>query len=245
MTLVCPGKFVVQAEHLTSIVNYPAAEVITKGLDHPAHIIPGIYERPLVDWAAQFIQRGSHFVDVGAHIGSWTLVLAPHASKVTAFEPQKMRYYQLCGGIALNGFEHVTAINCGLASRDRSGHTNTLTKYREDTGSSTLRPDVVEHSIRNSNKEMGREDILLRTLDEFKLDDVSLIKIDVEGFELEVLQGAEETLRRCRPHIVFEMWDWDWFKPHRDATIAWLSQQGYAVDPISGYGDNYLASPLK
>ena len=48
------------------------------------------------------------------------------------------------------------------------------------------------------------ENIEIRTLDSFDLTDVDFIKIDVEGFELPVVQGAEETICRCKPHMVVE-----------------------------------------
>lgn len=235
-TLVCPGKYAIQAEFPTSIINVKQAHF------NSTHLVPGVYERPLVDWAVQFLSKGGgNFVDIGAHIGSWTLIMARHAHHVTAFEPQKMRYYQLCGNIAINGLENVTAYNMGLASAERSGTSLPLTKYGDDTGSSTLRPDVVEKTTHAVN---GVETIQLKCLDDFELDSLSLIKIDVEGFELEVLRGAEKTLQRCRPTIMLELWPYEYFKPSKEETVAWLRSHNYNVHCVRGWSEMFLAEPL-
>ena len=236
-SLVCPGKYSFQAEFPTSIINVPQCD-----LQNNIMLIPGVYERPLIDWAVQFLSKGGgNFVDIGAHVGSWTLIMAKHAKNVTAFEPQKMRYYQLCGNIAINGLDNVTAINYGLASPDRSGSSLMLTKFGKDTGSSTLRPDVVENT---RHEVQGLEMVQIKCLDEFNLNGVSLIKIDVEGYELEVLKGALQTLERCRPSIILELWSDDQYERMRKETIEWLEEHHYKVVRVNGWPDEYLATPV-
>jgi hypothetical protein len=52
--------------------------------------------------------------------------------------------------------------------------------------------------------------IVVRTLDSYGLDGVSILKVDVEGYEEDVLRGAVDTIRRCQPVIFFESWDVAW-----------------------------------
>lgn len=243
MNVISAGQSVVQCAYPACIVNYKYADLTNWGLDSNQFIIPGRYERDLVDWAMQFVTPETQFVDVGAHIGSWTLLMAPRAKQVTAFEPQRMRYYQLCGNLALNNLDNVVAVNCGLASPERRNTHHTLYKFRQDSGSSTLREDVKRFSDAVTPA-FGSESVYLTCLDDHKLTNVSLLKLDVEGFELEVLKGAVDTLTRCRPHIVLELWDQEWFKEDRTATLQWLADHNYQTMPISGYSDNYLAAPL-
>lgn len=243
MNIISPGRFMIQSEYPTSIVNNSMTDLMSKGTAYD-FIIPGVYERDLVDWAGQFIAPHSHFVDIGAHIGSWTLLLAKQAQQVTAFEPQKMRYYQLCGNIAVNNLDNVTAVHCGLTSEETRGKKMTLYKFRNDSGSSTLRSDIAQRSFTETTP-TGQELVELKCLDDFQLNNVSLMKIDVEGFELEVLKGAKQTLARCRPYIVLELWAKEWFKSSREETIEWLKSHGYHVENISNYPDYWLASPEK
>src|SRR5215467_3652989 len=89
-----------------AILNYRAEEV--------SHIVPGRYERDLVDWARELAPASQQFVDCGAHMGSWSLVMARHFREVHAFGPQRLLFQQLCGNAALNGLTNLFAYNTGL-----------------------------------------------------------------------------------------------------------------------------------
>jgi FkbM family methyltransferase len=71
-------------------------------------------------------------------------------------------------------------------------------------GGAKLSPNGATSRISDS----GSVDVSLRTLDSFELPRVDLLKVDVEGYELEVLKGARKTLGRCHPTILIEMHDW-------------------------------------
>jgi FkbM family methyltransferase len=86
----------------------------------------------------------------------------------------------------------------------------------------------------------SKEKMILMTLDSLGFENVRLLKIDVEGHELEVLKGGIETLKANNyPPIIFEAWTWKpWYKDKRDALFEYLKGHGYN---IIGIGENNLA----
>lgn len=231
-----PGRGSVPVEGFPSaILSYRAEDV--------SHIVPGRYERNLVDWARELAPSSKQFVDCGAHMGSWTLVMAAHFREVHAFEPQRLVFQQLCGNAALNGLTNVFAYNTGL---DAESGRLALHRPGVDRGSSSARPDVVAR-FQVDGIPTSLEYIPVTTLDSFSetLDDVGLIKIDVEGLELRVLQGAVKVLQRNNlPKVLFECWSNDWYQDAKRKLLAFLDNLGYRVVSVSGYADMLLAEAL-
>jgi hypothetical protein len=89
----------------------------------------------------------------------------------------------------------------------------------------------------------------MRTLDSFELDNVGFIKIDVEGAQLLVLMGAEETIKRNKPVMLVEILGGEGgpsFTHHeatpRNEVIQWLEERGYGV--LKWRRSDYLAFPV-
>lgn len=224
------------------VEGFPAAILSYRAEDVP-HIVPGRYERNLVDWARELSPKTKQFVDCGAHMGSWSLVMARHFREVHAFEPQRLLFQQLCGNAALNGLDNVFAYNTGL---DAEPGRLTLHRPGVDRGSSSARRDVVEQLFTARGISTSPEVVSVATLDSFSefLNDVGLIKIDVEGLELRVLRGAIEVLRRnALPKMLVECWSHDWYQADKAAVLQFLDELGYRVVPINGYADILLATP--
>ncbi len=196
-------------------------------------------ERLLIDWCHQYINPQSTFVDAGAHCGTYALTLAPHCRQVWAFEPQEEQFYLLCSGIVMNGYRNVHARMVGLGSPEDHGTRPHLNIISPDGGGSTLTPLRGERA----GKLLQTRRIELRTLDSYQLDHVSLIKIDVEGWEESVLRGAADTIQRCHPHIFYEAWS----DPEHANSLAslqdYIRQIGYRTVAVTGGQDMYIASP--
>jgi len=215
-----------------AIIGYPA--------ETTTHIVPGRYERDLVDWAIQFASNDKQFVDIGAHMGSWTLVLAEHFREVHAFEPQRLIYQQLCGNVALNGITNVFAHNVGI---DVAPTQLTLQRPGVDRGSSSARPEVAERFI-EQGVALSPETINVVPLDSFAevLTNVGLVKIDVEGLELRVLMSALQILRNSNlPRLFVECWSADWYREDKAKLLSFLEDLGYQIVRIRGYDDMLLA----
>jgi len=189
----------------------------------------GLFENTLIEWCKQFCDKNKTFLDIGAHSGTYTISLAPYCKQVYSFEPQRLTYYTLCGSVALSNQENVFCLPYGLGSTEQCG-IQTLNIISNDGGGSTI------HSRDNV---ISKEEIIIKTLDECNISDISLIKMDVEDNEYYVLLGAKETLKRNNyPKIVFELNNMEVGKK----TIDLLNELGYKHHAISGYSNMYLAS---
>jgi FkbM family methyltransferase len=136
------------------------------------------------------------FVDVGGHYGTWTVRLAPHFKKVLSFEPFKKSFE--CLEKNSSDIPNVEVFNMALGEEHGSVEIGEGVLFRNK------KKEDVEFTNFGRLTIIGKGDVPMKPLDDFKLNGVSLIKIDVEGYELHVLRGAEETIKRCKPFIVFE-----------------------------------------
>jgi len=143
------------------------------------------------------------FIDVGANIGDWTLPAASvvgREGRVLAFEPVPRMAEALRKSAWANRFAQVRVF--GVALSDRAGEAD-FSVEAENSGGSRLgrMPDDRQRTFSGLR-------VKVTTLDEVAaaeaLRAVALIKIDVEGFEAEVLQGAARTLAQLRPALFFE-----------------------------------------
>ena len=143
----------------------------------------------------KYIQSGDVVVDAGAFVGSHTLKLAKLAApgKVHAFEPQEKLPQLIADNMRLNNLTNVQVYPVALGGKN----CQTTMKYinHGNKGASPISGCL-------PNEENGTE---LRTIDSFRFQHVDFMKIDVEGFELEVLKGAEKTLKRDMPVLMIEI----------------------------------------
>jgi FkbM family methyltransferase len=197
--------------------------------NHDYYVKHGLFESGLIEWCKQFCNPNSVFLDIGAHTGTYAITLAPFAKKVYAFEPQKMTYYALCGGVALSNMNNIDCINYGLGSDDQVG-TQTLNLVSADGGGSTLQE--VQCEI------IGKERVEVRRLDDMQIQGpISFIKMDIEGNELNAIKGGVETLRRNNyPRILFES------NCENAELFQFIKDIGYKVISVSGTFNMFLAT---
>ena len=122
-------------------------------------------------------------VDIGAHIGLWSFNLAQRFEVVHAFEP--VAEHRECFAKNVTADE-VVLHDCALG-----------------TMATTVGMAVTDGSSGDS-KVVDRGAIEMRTLDSFNLRDVDFIKVDCEGYEENVLRGAEQTILHWKPTIIVE-----------------------------------------
>lgn len=145
------------------------------------------------------------FIDIGANIGSFTLVAAKIAKRgeVHAFEPSAHHFARLSNNVALNHFSNVHLNRQGLS--DKPG---TATLFLPNAKGAMNNSGAA--SLYSSGSDMQvREDIELITLDDYVsshgIERIDVIKIDIEGAEYDALKGARNTLRKLRPIVLAEL----------------------------------------
>ena len=150
----------------------------------------GTYQIKKLREAMKWVSRFRIAVDVGGHVGLWSMQLARRFGHVHAYEP--VASFRDCFRRNVTPTERFTLHKCALGAA--AGHVVMALDPADTGGTHVAGPGG---------------DIELRPLDAFEFQVVDFLKIDCEGYELEVLKGARETLERCRPCVIVEQ------KPHK------------------------------
>lgn len=136
-------------------------------------------------------------IDVGANIGIYPLSLFKIVKKIYAFEPELETYKTFVNNLKINNIKNVTALK--LALSNKNNQKLSLFIKKENMGLSSLKVHYSE----------GMQLVNTQTLDRFIQDnaikDIGLIKIDVEGSELDVLTGASYTLKKMGSPVLIEL----------------------------------------
>jgi FkbM family methyltransferase len=223
--------------HITSLRTRDRAVYLLPSININYYQQYSLFESELIEWSRQFCAHDKLFIDIGAHTGTYAITLAESCKLVHCFEPQRMTYYALCGGVALSGLSNVICHHEGLGSLDQIG-VQTLQVVSADGGGSSL------HTNLDGMPTLAKEDIVVRTLDSYNFRDVGFIKMDVEGNEPYVILGSLKTLSESNyPSILFEA---NSLLTGRGTGALMkidsiLIPLGYQVLPVAGVSNMYLA----
>jgi FkbM family methyltransferase len=157
--------------------------LVTRGMtDATGNFYCGLHEQDEMGFALHVLRPGDVFVDIGANVGSYTVLAAKLGARVVAVEPIPATFDRLLANVRLNGLESsVTAHRVGLSDR------NGTLRFTTDHG-------TINH-VMAATENLAGTDIEVATLDSILAGlSPTLIKIDVEGHELAVLNGAGRTL---------------------------------------------------
>lgn len=191
---------------LTRVATLPGgsrlAIVLSDGW-HRGIYFRGEYEPETTAFLRRFLRPGDTFIDLGANIGYFSCLAAAHGANVHAFEPNPSMVERLERTRDLNGFAERMRINpIAVASRDGSAEFH-VSPQQANTGLSSLLP--LPHL--QGGAVLKVPTVTLDTYcDRQRLAPIRLLKIDVEGAELQVLAGAGRVLSEWRPDaIICEM----------------------------------------
>lgn len=170
-------------------------------------------------------------LDIGANVGSHAINFSKVADIVYAFEPQPRTYYNLCANLLLNLVFNVVPFNQALGS------------YCGETRVANLDPTQpnTPMGVQVGN---GDQPVAMRTIDSLGISPIHFIKIDTEGHELEILRGAQETLRKENPILYVEIHEKHLIQPIVDLMegLGYLAQEHITVCMPSDAGDIWLTT---
>jgi FkbM family methyltransferase len=160
--------------------------------------------------ACEFYEKDLHkylnlkegvFVDVGAHIGKYTVALGNKIGKsgiIISIEPETENFNLLKKNVALNKLTNVHLQNVACAGQEGEA---TLYVHKD-------RPTLHSFYLNRGPSQIKVKTVKLDTIiQDLKINRVDLLKIDVEGAEIDVIKGSSDTLKKHHPRIVFEVFD--------------------------------------
>lgn len=151
----------------------------------------------------RYIKPDDVVIEAGCHIGTHTIKLSKLSNKVYAFEPLPSSHSILSTNLQLNKCTNVSLINKGVSNKP--GTTKFGWVPDDNPGGAGLddNPMGAPNWVTSPKKDIAVE---LTTIDSLNLEKLDFMKIDVEGYELRVIEGAINTIKKCRPTIVLECW---------------------------------------
>jgi FkbM family methyltransferase len=176
----------------------------------------GRWERDVLDAALAYVKDFTLAIDGGAHIGTRAIPLAERFTQVLAFEPDPENLECL----RLNTAKRGNILTSDYALGERAGK-QLLLSNTTNTGMNHILPaqePTPDHFVHSVNT---------LAIDSLDLFDVGLIKLDLEGYELFALKGAEETIKRCQPVLVLELWHFPRYGLKLNDIRGFLDSLGY------------------
>lgn len=204
-----------------------------------------VYERDLTRFMLSRLRGQDTFIDVGANVGYFTVLAGGLVGpgRVIACEPEEKNYISLRENVSLNAYSNTTTLRTAVGGVDgvTTLHINPLNRG----GNSVLPFEAYHTGEHYFSKEYIQQrygalsqtvplisiDTLVRT---HHITDIALIKIDVEGFELSVIEGMKETLQNgITKYILCELAN----KDSRTKIISLLTQAGYEACALTPNGE--------
>jgi FkbM family methyltransferase len=183
---------------------------------------------------------GETVYDIGSHIGILTLFFSRavgEMGKVISFAPNPETFATLCKNVQMNGLTNVKLVNAGLG--EKRGTLPLV--YGEREGALGTMNEALQVELLNNKRGIKPRTSLVEVypLDEYilanSLPDPDFVKIDVEGYEYNVLLGMQDTVRRCKPALVVEIHGMD--REHKleiaRKVVNLLVFHGYGIQEMS------------
>lgn len=200
--------------------SFPDGDHIGRSMKAGVH-----YEKVLIRRIVEICDPEGTAVDVGANIGTHTIPYGKTFKSVIAFEPHPIAHRILGLNISLNYLVNVTTFNFALGEEAGTGHMKIDEQISDNLGGARIH-------------ERGNVEFPIHRLDDYQIPNVSLIKIDVEGYEGRVVFGARKTIEACRPVVVFEQ-----LEPDRFFNIFGFLMCDLSYTSVERISKNFIAIP--
>jgi FkbM family methyltransferase len=179
------------------------------------------WEESSLDCWIKYLKPGFVAVDIGAYIGTYSILAARHGVDVYAFEPNPFIYRDLVENLEINQvIKRVKAMNIGISNVNADSNLE-IGQQRRGSG-----------SVISSAKSDTSLSIHLSKLDDIMPADVpiSIMKIDTEGTELDIIKGASKLIAKWRPALIIESLD----EFHQTNIAEYLRQFQYTFEKLKG-----------
>lgn len=207
-----------------SFIQY--AKKSKKNTDYYQNYNRSVFKKLILPWLSKTGNKRRLAIDIGASYGFMSHGLLKHFQKVNAFElMESVRY---CLRENLGNASRLKIYDCGLGSSIESVEATFYPKY---TGHCSVIDNVNYQGIKKKSV------CEVVPLDLFQFDAVDFIKIDVEGYELEVLKGAKKTIERNSPLLLIEILRNNPFDTAMKVN-KFLSEMGYTL--LDSHNEDFL-----
>lgn len=223
------------------------------------------FEKNEREFVINFLKKGDVFYDIGANIGLFSLLASKVVGEkglVYSFEPTPITYSRLLDNISLNNFSNIKTFNIGLSDKVGKLNLNVSTNgYDAWNSFAKINDKLYEYTV----------EIEVNSLDNFLANhnkNISLIKIDVEGWEMFVLKGGEQLLKTSTEivllveftdenafaagyysHELFDLlisWGYEWFSYENKQLNKEIRRLYYPyLNLIAAKNENFLREKLK
>lgn len=211
--------------YVDDVADFIKSQFVRRGVFYEVHVFEQLW---------RYTKPGTVAVDIGGHIGMHTLSLARFVENGTVhvFEPQLKLFAELVINTNLNNRKNVVFHRNALGNQNKWVEMSPYYPYNEGgVGIGT-----------------GGDRVEMKRLDNYGLQNVSMIKIDVEGAEMEVIEGAKQTILQNKPVMVVEIMGGTAYSnasPEQKTEIHRrmnkIAELGYSVHPIGMH--DYLCIP--
>jgi FkbM family methyltransferase len=173
------------------------------------------------------VEPGATVIDAGANFGYNSVLMGKQIGPdgtLVSFEPQRIIYQQLCGNLILNNIYNATAYQAALGDGSKGVANMKPVEYQAEW------VNIGDTSIGEDG-----EEVAVYTLDEIGISKLDFIKMDVQGYELFALQGAQNILTTYQPDLFIEI------EPHQlikfniteEQLLSFIKSFGYSIYKIN------------
>ena len=183
----------------------------------------GEYQWQARNKSLKYVKNKRLALDIGANVGLWSRSLTKHFDQVIAFEPVSIFRDCLNKNVKSTNFK---VMSVALGNKETTANMNIT---EGNTGHTHIDPASI-----------GTGNIQVITLDSLNLNNVDYIKLDCEGFEFRVIQGAEQTIKRCQPVIVVEQKPHDAYSDQYTQHAAVELLQSWGLEKLDNHNDDWI-----
>lgn len=191
----------------------------------------------IVDWHVYFgikehakeklyslANAGDTILDIGTNVGDVAMHLAQKASisgQVIGFEPDPINFKRVSQNLALNSFSNIQILNIGLGESEGTFYVKTPDEH--NAGMTRITQDISGHKV--TIKRLDYVETIQN------LSKINLIKMDIEGYEMNALKGGIETLKKHKPILFIELDNNNLIDQNSSAIelVAFIEQLGYKI----------------